>query len=32
VYVDAVRDMGTWTINREVLELEGGKGRIDLNQ
>lgn len=32
VYVDAVKDLGTWKINRIELEVEGRQDRINLNQ
>lgn len=32
VYVDAVKDLGTWKINRIELEVEGYQDRINLNQ
>lgn len=32
VFLDAVKDMGEWKINRMVLEQEGTDKRIDLNE
>ncbi|MBD1872852.1 hypothetical protein H6F75_05110 [Nodosilinea sp. FACHB-131] len=32
VYLDAVKDLGIWRINRIELEVRGREGRIDLNQ
>lgn len=32
VYLDAVKDMGKWKINRIELQVEGQQGRINLNQ
>jgi hypothetical protein len=31
LYLDASRDLGVWKMNRIALEVEGRKGRIDLN-